>query len=297
LSKEFLVRPPHLLVLAAGLLAGCLNVDRPGQENAWRYHEVCPEGVKIFTSVQDVGQSYEQIGPLDSTDVAGWQDHPAQAAARRRAAGVLGANAILIGVQSKPTPGVTASVASQSGEHQGALAIFIRADSDRVRRVCATSRAQLAATSISTTYRRRRAASSRALGSATATPIRYRGGLTLTRAKAEVPDSSTVYKALAADPPAVDEATLARNPEMRWTMATARRVGIATGYSEGHPGILRVMVSDSFRSALALSYTLAELWQAYRNHRPLDEPLLIELWNREEKVGEYSEGGLTLSSQ
>jgi hypothetical protein len=289
------VRPLHLILLAAGLLAGCLNIDRQGQENAWRYHEVCPEGVKIFTSVKDVGQSYEQIGPLDSTDVAGWQDDPSQATARRKAAGVLGANAIILGVRPNPTDGAVASVASHPEKHYGALAIFIRADSDRVRRVCVTSRAQLAATS--TRYHRRRSPSSRGLGPATATAIRYRAGLTLARAKAEVPDSSTVYKALAADPPAVDEATLARNPEMRWTMATARRVGIATGYSEGHPGILRVMVSDSFRSALALSYTLAELWQAYRNHRPLDEPLLIELWNREEKVGEYSEGGLTLSSQ
>jgi hypothetical protein len=77
---------------------------------------------------------------------------------------------------------------------------------------------------------------------------------------------------------ALDEAALGRNPNLRWAMATARRVGIATGFFEGHPGILKVTVTESFRSAPALEYTLGELWEAYSEHRPYDEPGVIELW-------------------
>jgi hypothetical protein len=294
LSKEFLVRPPYLILVTAGLVTGCLQTDRSDQANAWRYHEVCPEGVKIFRSAEEVGQSYEQIGRVDSTDVPGWEEDRRQFDARRRAAGILGANGIIVPDDSESARNGVASLVTQEGEHRAALAIFIPADSDRVRRACVTSRAQLAA--MSRRYQHRRASSYPRLTSASGTGISYRSGMILARAKPELPDSATVFKALAADPPAVDEATLARNPEMRWTMATARRVGIATGYYEGHPGILRVMVADTFRSALALPYTLAELWQAYRDHRPLDEPLLLELWNRDVKVGEYTEGGLNLPS-
>jgi hypothetical protein len=290
-----LVRSPYLILVTAGLVTGCLQVDRGDQANAWRYHEVCPEGVRIFRAAKDVGQNYERIGQLDSTDVPGWEDDRLQSDARRRAAGVLGANGIIVQDEASSTGKARVSLETQDADHRGALAIFIRADSGRVRRVCVTSRAQLAATA--RRYNHRKSLSYAARASANGTPIVYRTGMVLTRAKPEFPDSATVFKALAEDPPAVDEATLARNPEMRWTMATARRVGIATGYYEGHPGILRVMVADTFRSALALPYTLAELWQAYRDHRPLDEPLLLELWNRDVKVGEYTEGGLNLPSQ
>src|SRR4051812_11123084 len=220
IEQGFWVRPPYFILVMAGLVTGCLQVDRSDQANAWRYHEVCPEGVKIFRSAEDVNQSYEQIGRLDSTDVPGWQDDRPQSDARRRAAGILGANGIIIQDDSKSTRNPVASLVSQEAEHRGALAIFIPADSDRVRRVCVTSRAQLAA--MSRRYQHRRASSySPRLTSANGTGISYRSGMILARAKPELPDSATVFKALAADPPAVDEATLARNPEMRWTMATA----------------------------------------------------------------------------
>ena len=268
------MRPPYLILVTAGLVTGCLQIDRSDQANAWRYHEVCPEGVKIFRSAKDVGQSYDQIGRVDSTDVPGWEDDRPQSDARRRAAGILGANGIIVQDDSKSTRNAVASLVSQEAERR-ALAIFIPADSDRVRRACVTSRAQLAA--MSRRYQHRRASSYPRLTAANGTGISYRSGMILARAKPELPDSATVFKALAADPPAVDEATLARNPEMRWTMATAARVGIATGYYEGHPAF-----SASWSRILsirpALPYTLAELWQAYRDHPPLDEPLLLELW-------------------
>ena len=46
-----------------------------------------------------------------------------------------------------------------------------------------------------------------------------------------------------------------------------------------------------------MGFTLSLLWTAYRNHRPFDEPGILELWDGDLKVGEYTQSGLALEPE
>jgi hypothetical protein len=79
-------------------------------------------------------------------------------------------------------------------------------------------------------------------------------------------------------------------------MADARGAGIATEFFEERPGVLRVGVAEGFESVPTLAYTLGLLLGAYRQHRPFDEPGILELWDGDRKVGAYTPAGLKLGA-
>jgi hypothetical protein len=262
-------RPPALFSLVAPLTAllACGGGTPPAPAPLPKYQSVCAEGVAIYPSAKALASNYHEIALLKATGDSA--DQSTLAAAQRKQAAELGANGIITGKLKHPKSGVQvmgSTLGSSAQRKASALAIYVPADSERVRRACGYPRAQLANwTEHSSTL--------------------VRAGSPLLDSM----DSTRPYNVA----PALDEAALGRNPNLRWAMATARRVGIATGFFEGHPGILKVTVTESFRSAPALEYTLAELWEAYSEHRPYDEPGVIELWEGDAKVGEYRQSGFS----
>jgi hypothetical protein len=253
------------LVPLIGLIACSAGAPKPSPEPLPNYQTICPQGVEIYSSAEKIAADYHEIALLGHHEA----DPNKADATEREEAAELGANVVITGRHKKPKSGVRvlgSTLGSAAQRKEAPLAVFVPADSDRVRRTCGYTGAQLA--------RWPHPGRSTTLAAGSAPPI----------------DSMDLSRPFSVAP-ALDEAALARNPNLRWAMATARRVGIATGFFEGHPGILKVTVAQSFRSAPALEYTLSELWEAYSEHRPYDEPGVIELWQDDAKVGEYRQGG------
>ena len=269
----YTTRPPALVcyVVFAPLMAlvACGGGAPPSSPAPLpTYQSVCPEGVEIYPSAKALVNNYHEIALLKASTDSGDQT---TAAAQRKQAADLGANGIITGQPKHPKSGIRvigATLGSSAQRKASALAIYVPADTERVRRACGYPHAQLV----------------RWVNSGRSSTLVTAGGPPL-----DSIDLTRPYNVA----PALDESALARNPNLRWAMATARRVGIATGFFEGHPGILKVTVTESFRSAPALEYTLAELWEAYSEHRPYDEPGVIELWEGDAKVGEYRQNGFS----
>jgi hypothetical protein len=319
-GKEPHMRPPHLIRgVAIALIAGCVSTNAAVLDPTVKYQKICPDGVEIFTSAQRVAGDYREVALLHSKGESGWTDERQMAASQRKKAAELGANGIVMGDIKEPNAGtkIIGSILGTGSERKGAaLAIYIPSDSARVQRACGTGpRYQMAAntngrpadpspaahtatqvtnagmtTSVPPTNSEEASNKPAALPQATTEP-----------AGAPEPatplDSTALYRALGSLPPAVDETELSRNPELRTAMADTRRAGIATAFFESKPGLLKIALAEGYRSVQAMGFTLSLLWRAYRNHRPFDEPGILELWDGDLKVGEYTQSGLALEPE
>lgn len=66
------------------------------------------------------------------------------------------------------------------------------------------------------------------------------------------------------------------------------RTGLATSVEQSSPGILRVGVGKRFSSHQARDYYFTQLAFAYDSWRAEGRPLVIELWDRGAKIGEFT---------
>jgi hypothetical protein len=92
------------------------------------------------------------------------------------------------------------------------------------------------------------------------------------------------------DPEAVDESTAERRKSVSEDMI---RIGIATVIEKGPPGVLRVAVGESFHTGAngnSKDYYFRQLSSAFHGWAESDKALIIELWDRGQKFGEYIEG-------
>jgi hypothetical protein len=77
--------------------------------------------------------------------------------------------------------------------------------------------------------------------------------------------------------------------ERRTVVGVMLRTGLATTVEQGPPGIVRVGIGNAFHSHQAREYYFAQLAYAYDTWTVDDHPLVIELWEHGEKIGEYVE--------
>jgi hypothetical protein len=281
------VRSPYPLVGAASLFVGCVSTNAAVLDPTVKYQKICSDGVQIFTSAQRVTSSYREVALLPSRGESDWTDERMTGSQRKKAA-ELGANGIIVGEIKEPNPKteIIGSILGTGAERKaGTLAIYVFGDSGRVRQACGTGpRYPVAANT-----------KPRADERVPSSPAPGSGMVPMVVAAPEEPwtDSMAIYRSLVA-PPVIDEAVLGRNPELRRAMADTRRVGIATAFFEEVPGTLKIELAEGFRSVQAKGFTLGILWEAYRGHRPFDEPIMLELWEGDSKVGEYTVDGLAL---
>lgn len=303
-------RFPRVVSIAS--LAGCVSTNAAILDPSVKYQKICPDGVAIFTSAQRVSGDYREVALLHSKGESGWTDERQMAASQRKKAAALGANGIVMGDIKEPNAGtkIIGSILGTGSERKGAaVAIYIPSDSGRVQKACGTgpkyqvaanTKAALdpsAASDHSTRVTNVRDVTTTASIAKPREPEDRSPALTpsapvTTEANSE---STALYQALGSLPPAVDEVELSRNPELREAMADTRRAGIASAFFESKPGLLKIALAENYRSVQAMGFTLSLLWRAYRNHRPFDEPGILELWDGDLKVGEYNENGLALS--
>ena len=301
-SMELPVRSPYISVAASALLTGCVSTNAAVLDPTVKYQKICPDGVQIFTSAKRVIGDYREVALLHSKGESSWTSERGMASSQRKKAAELGANGIIIGDTKEPNAGtkIIGSLLGTGAERKGAaLAIYVPGDSARVHRACGTGPSgQLAAAApASKTIKSSPAAlvsnqphqDSPAAPGASPSPREIPTATT-----AEAPDSAALNAALT---PAVDETALARNPTLQAAMTDARESGVATDFFEITPGVLRVSVAEGFEVMETRDYSLGLLLGAYRRHRPFDEPGILELWDGDQKVGEYTQAGIQLGAE
>jgi hypothetical protein len=95
--------------------------------------------VQIFTSAERVRSDYYEVAILNSKGESSWTDEKQMTASQRSKAARLGANGIILGEVKEPKAGtkIIGSLFGTGAERKGSgLAIYIPADSDRVKRAC-----------------------------------------------------------------------------------------------------------------------------------------------------------------
>jgi hypothetical protein len=131
----------RLCLVGAGLIAttGCVSTNASVLNPSVTYQKICPDGVQIFTSAERVRGEYYEVAILNSKGESSWTDEKQMTASQRNKAARLGANGIILGEVTEPRAGtkIIGSIFGTGAERKGAgLAIYIPADSNRVRRAC-----------------------------------------------------------------------------------------------------------------------------------------------------------------
>lgn len=104
-----------------------------------RLNRICHEGVAIFRTPDDVSSPYKEVALLDSRGDSDFTSVSGMITSQRKKAAEAGANGIIIGESKDPTTAqkVASALLFTSADRKGsAVAIYIPADSTRVRTAC-----------------------------------------------------------------------------------------------------------------------------------------------------------------
>jgi hypothetical protein len=127
-----------LLILAVGAGA-CVHTNAAVMDVTQRYAPLCPDGVKVFSDTSKVGKAYKEVALLNSKGESGSTSEEGMIKSQRKKAAEVGANGIILGGFQEPKAGtkIIGSLLGTGSERKGsALAIYIPADSERVRAAC-----------------------------------------------------------------------------------------------------------------------------------------------------------------
>ncbi len=130
------------LIPAVVILVGCVSTNAAVLDSSLQLQPVCPDGVRIFTDSSRVGQPYTEVAILNSKGDDDMTSESGMMKSQRKKAAQLGANGIILGTMQGPGTGakVWHTLLGTSANRKGkAIAIFIAADSLRVRQACKTS--------------------------------------------------------------------------------------------------------------------------------------------------------------
>lgn len=130
--------------LLAGLvlsscIVGCTRTNAALMDSSIHLAKTCPDGVKLYTSPDKVGSEYTEVALLNSTGSSDWTSESGMMKSMRKKAADVGANGIIMGNINEPSAGakVAGAFLGIGTERKGkSVAIFVPADSARIREVC-----------------------------------------------------------------------------------------------------------------------------------------------------------------
>jgi hypothetical protein len=130
------------LVLVAGLAltVGCVKTSATVLNPSAQYAPICAEAVQLFTSADKVGKEFHEVAVLNSKGDGDWTSEEGMANSQRKKAAKIGANGVILGEQKDPSTGAKLAKAffGTSANRKGhSVAIYIPADSSRVKQACA----------------------------------------------------------------------------------------------------------------------------------------------------------------
>jgi len=127
-------------LLFAFALAACTKTNAALMDNSIHLARTCPDAVKLYTAPSNVGSPYTEIALLNSTGNSGWTSESGMMKSMRQKAAEVGATGIIMGNIDEPGAGakVVGAIFGTGTERKGkSLAIFVPADSTRIKTVCA----------------------------------------------------------------------------------------------------------------------------------------------------------------
>ena len=139
------MRTRMFAVVAFFGLVGCTRTNAALMDNSVRLAATCPDAVKIYSSPSAVSAEYQEVALLNSTGSDGFTSEAGMMKSMRQKAASVGANGIIMGNINEPSAGakvaaaVFGTVTSRKGK---SVAIFVSADTARVRTACAASQRQ-----------------------------------------------------------------------------------------------------------------------------------------------------------
>ena len=127
-------------VVCALALWSCTRTNVALIDNSIHLARTCPDAVKLYTAPSNVGLPYTEVGLLNSSGSSGWTSESGMMKSMRQKAAEVGATGIIMGNIDEPGAGakVMGAVFGTGTQRKGkSLAIFVPADSTRVKTVCA----------------------------------------------------------------------------------------------------------------------------------------------------------------
>ncbi|MDQ6689117.1 MAG: hypothetical protein M3Z18_01255 [Gemmatimonadota bacterium] len=109
-------------------------------DNSIHLARTCADAVKLYTAPANVGSAYTEVALLNSSGSAGWTSESGMMKSMRKKAAEVGATGIIMGNIDEPGAGakVVGAIFGTGTERKGkSVAIFVSADSTRVRTICA----------------------------------------------------------------------------------------------------------------------------------------------------------------
>lgn len=111
-------------------------------DNSIHLARTCPDAVKMYTSPSTVGAPYQEVALLNSSGSTGFTSEAGMMKSMRKKAAEVGANGIIMGNIDEPGAGakVAGAFLGTGTERKGkSVAIYVTADTARVRTVCAAA--------------------------------------------------------------------------------------------------------------------------------------------------------------
>ena len=134
------LRSGLLTVVCALVLWGCTKTTAALMDNSIHLARTCPDAVKLYTAPSNVGFPYTEVALHNSAGSSGWTSESGMMKSMRQKAAEVGATGIIMGNIDEPGAGakVMGAVFGTGTQRKGkSLAIFVPADSTRIKTVCA----------------------------------------------------------------------------------------------------------------------------------------------------------------
>jgi hypothetical protein len=306
--------------------AACVSTNAALLDPSVKYQKICPGGVQLFTTADHVASDYREIALLHSKGESGWTTERGMMSSQRQKAAALGANGIVLNSIKEPNAGtkIIGAILGTGSERQGAaVAIYIPADSDRVKQACglapkesqiASSRALIHSSgsasppmpampaTVALSASERAPAQPAALADAPA-PSGYASYPTdspqpvVQRAPVAVVPPQPSLQAESVGDAGRFNGELRQSVTFRRAMDDGVRLRLVADFQELRMGILRLNLGEGFATSTSVDYNLNRLRLAYSETISIRGPCLLELWYRGQKVGEYTESGLLLGPE
>jgi len=130
------------IFVSSAVLLGCTRTNVALIDNSTKLAPSCADGVKLYSTPSAVGSDYKEVALLNSTANTGFTSESGMIKSMRKKAADVGANGIIMGSINEPSAGakIAGAIFGTGAERKGkSVAIFVAADTARVRTVCAAA--------------------------------------------------------------------------------------------------------------------------------------------------------------
>jgi hypothetical protein len=300
------MRSPCFALVMTAVLGGCSGAADTFVRSFETSHPICPNGVVFFPSAAAVPSTYREVALFPIQGVLGREQAKLASAVHRQHAGELGANGIILTSSLSAATGnkvIGAAIGDPAQRRGMAVAIYLPADSGRVREACGQPGAAVAKAPGGTGPTTLVGPEELILASQTASLPRRLRALEPRRAGVRVRPfdlSGRVTRAIAGPPRAVevpkpDGAAFLRNQDVRSALTNLERLHVVSGAEEVRPGLVRLTIRELAPRA-TLEYHIGYLHASYQAALPFGQAATVELWSQGMKLGEYSRNGLVVGA-